>query len=352
MFGKNIFKNEDGTLKPINITLFVCLIVALIMAFFLKDTNVFKPNLNRTTTTNPISTTTIALCKDCSFEFSKKSIEIEAGTEVPLEDIMDYQNIELNKITFKSDDTSIVKIASHEGKLYLASQEEVGSTKITAEFEDMSSTLEVSVIATTIKEAHLTDTIYFAYRGKKNKIDIDVTPKGADYKLLKLSTENPDIAEFNEKGELVGKEIGETKIFLNTNQKVSSDAEETNENVEERLCYVIDNMITIKIKEGSTYKEQSEYLYRGTYTGEVSVALSIEDNENVGYTGDSIEWEVISQGSMNGEVSFQGLAQNNVDYIYIVKVTFNQEEAMDENKITVYFKLPDGSKNRLIINKQ
>lgn len=360
MFSKNLFKNEDGTLKPIRITLFVCFIVALIMAFFLKDTNVFKPNLNRITTTNPISTTTIAICKDCSFEFNKKTIDVEPGTEVPLDDIMEYKNIDLNQISFTSEDTQIARIVSHKGKLYIKAEEIVGTTKIKGELDNKKTEIEVIVKATKIKEAHLSDKLYFVYVNKNNIIDVETIPKGADHKLLKLSTDNPDIAEFNEKGELVGKMVGEVKIYLETTRELTEEEKKlettgtiVDRNVkEERICYVVNNKITVKVKEGSTFKETNEYKYRGTYSGDISIALSIEDNLGENLTGDDIKWEIIPQGSMNGTISYEGKAANNVDYLYKVGVSFNEEEAMEENKITVYFTLPDGSKTRLVIIKQ
>ena len=335
------FKNPDGTYNAINVFVVVTVITFVLLFLLCKsllfDKTITSVGVTQTTTT----TAEWNLCKDCSVVFKTDSIEMEANTDEKIKNIIEVKNITVSSVKYSSSDKNIVDIKNTDGDYKLVAGNEVGKAVVTATAGDVTAEITVHVKASKITSAKFTNTVYYAYVGKKTKLDIETSPKKAPFSLLNISSDNEDIGYFDEENNFIGKQIGETKITLNQGDKSST-----------AVVNVIKNKIIIKVKDDGKYQEMSEYKYPSNIDNFVELCVKFEDNENAGYDQNSITSNVISAGKIETTISSEGPYTLDTNaYIFKAHIKIDQTSDSKDNYSIITFSLPDGSKATIKITK-
>ncbi len=336
------FKNPDGTFNAINVFVTVTVITFALLFLLVKsllfDKTITSVGVTQTTTT----TAEWNLCKDCTIAFKTESIDMEANTDEKLKNIVEVRNINISSVKFTSSNKSIVEIKNTDGDVKLVAGDEVGKAVITATAGDVTTELTVNVKASKVTSAKFTNKVYYAYVGKKTKLDIETSPKKASYKLLNLTSDNETIGSFDDDNDFVGHEIGETKVTLTQGEETST-----------AVVNVIKNKIVIKVKEDGKYKEMSEYKYPSNINNFVELCVKFEDNENQGFTQNSITYNVVSAGKIETTISSEGAYTLDTNsYIFKAHVNIDQTSDETDNYSIITFGLPDGSKATIKITKE
>jgi len=336
------FKNPDGTFNAINIFVFV-FVLSFILLFLLCRNLIFEEKeesqVYTTTTTKQLEW---KACEDCSVMFKLSSIEMQANSEEYLKNIVEVKNAVVGNVNYSSSDNSIVEIKNTTGDIALVAGNKIGKATITAKIGDSKAVLEVNVVTTKVEKAKFKNNYYYAYLGKKTKLDIETSPLNAPLKLLDLKSDNEEIGTFDEENNFIGKQVGETKVTLTQNKEMTT-----------AVVNVIKNKITIKVKIDGKYQEMTQFEYPSNIDNYIELCIKFEDNDLVGYDQNSIITNVASVGKMNVTLSSEGpytLDKNS--YIFKAHIKLDQSVESTENYSNITFALPDGSKSTIKITKE
>ena len=339
---KKIFFNEDGTIKVLVSSLAVFLVlflVVIIIAFLMGDSKPAEPIT--TTTTKKTTTTTIKLCNGCKVHFKNSTITLEANKEVDLTELIDLEKVNVRALKFTIADPSLLEVKGEGEKVILKTLDKVGTTTITAQYDDVETTMNVIVSQNYIASASLGNRAYYAYLNRETPLNLDISPQGMPLTTLDLSIADEAYASLTETNEVIGKQIGETKINLNMNGTLTS-----------APLYIIDNRILVKLKKETEYEEVDTITITNTINTTYDISIQIEDRNNAGYNASSLKFDYINAGSLSSNVTFIGndpLDDHN--YFYRINLTYDSGVTSMENYSLISISLPDGSKTRVKITR-
>lgn len=340
---KNLFFRKDNTIRMETVycllaIIFTIFIIIICMLCRLDRGVTYRGN---DTTTTTKTTTTMIVCKDCSFSFKDKEISIKPDHTYLLKDLIDLNKITLKAIKFIVDDSSLIKIETNKnGEVVLKTLNKVGHAKVTAKYNDMEDSMDVSISQAEYESAVFKNNTYYVYEKEKSQIDLLTNPEGALASTFIIESSNPNIVSFDEKNNIIGKSLGEAIIKLNY-KNIESTA----------VVYVINNRLNIKVKENETFNYYDEYKYVSSYDGFIYLSVTLEDRNNMAYNNTNIQSNVENHGKMNMNVEYveKNIYEPN-SYIYKVSINTIENNSVD-NYGYVIFTLSDGSKSRIKISR-
>lgn len=341
---KKLFKNDDGTFKVLNVTLFSFILTTLILGLmctpllFQEKAKTYVPEHK---TTN-VQGQDIKICNNCDIEFYNKKTSLAVGEGIKVKDLIDLKDVDFANVKFTFSDDKYLSKRQIDGEYYFYANDIVGDVKITATYRDYKTEMTISIESNTIVSASFDKDIYYVYKGGSSLLDITTKPVGASISLLDLSSSDESILKFDSSNKAVGVSTGEAEVTLKVGEK------ETTAKV-----YVLVNMISVKAQIDGLYKEMDEYTHSSSAkTYNLYLAVKPEDNEKKGYTNEDISVSVKNEGSISGIVSFDSVynAENNT-YIYKVVLDFDSSKTSQYNRCVIKFSLPDGSVKYFTIKK-
>lgn len=341
---KKLFKNDDGTFKVLNVTLFSFILTAFILGLmctpllFQEKAKTYVPEHK---TTN-VQGQDIKICNNCDIEFYNKKTSLAVGEGIKVKDLIDLKDVDFANVKFTFSDDKYLSKRQIDGEYYFYANDIVGDVKITATYRDYKTEMTISIESDTIASASFDKDIYYVYKGGSSLLDITTKPVGASISLLDLSSSDESILKFDSSNKAVGVSTGEAEVTLKVGEK------ETTAKV-----YVLVNMISVKAQIDGLYKEMDEYTHSSSAkTYNLYLAVKPEDNEKKGYTNEDISVSVKNEGSISGIVSFDSVynAENNT-YIYKVVLDFDSSKTSQYNRCVIKFSLPDGSVKYFTIKK-
>lgn len=339
---KKFFRNIDGTFKVINVSVFVFvltfgILTALSLPLFLQDKA--EPTTNNKTT-SAVQSNDLVSCKNCAIEFYKKEMELAVGERVKIKDIIDLKDVDLINVSFSFDD-KYLKRESIDGDYYLVTKEAIGSSEIVATYQKYTTKMTIKVVSDTVTSASFEKDIYYLYTGSTDELAITTVPSGASVKLVDFESDDEEVISFNSNHKAVAKKVGSATIKLKAGDSVDS-----------AKVYVMDNMISVKLKVDRVYKEVDEYKHGSAATMNYFLAVKFEDKKNAGYKREDISTSVEDKGSISSVVSFDSVySADSSTYIYKLVVKYDSTVIAEDNYSIITFKLPDGSLKQFKIYK-
>ena len=348
---KSFFVNEDGTLIIPTITFVVVCITSIIVFLGVKNSVSFSDPAPKTTqkqSGGDKSTTSTAEfneeCKGCILSFMRQIVEVEANSEIDLNDILTYKNLSPFYIKYRSYDEELISVDSNKLKVKVLNA--VGETNLTAYYQNLTTSIKIIIDQKYVSDADFDHRINYIYPNEVADLDVTLYPKGIDRRYLRMVSLDPSIVDIDESGHVVGKQIGKATIRFDIDA-VEEDKQKTT------VVYVVNNKMKLLYKNDSYYVEDSVTEYNSKINGFVYIGIKFEDREGKGYTAeDNLTVEHVDYGclSVNGEIEPNGVNPGTEQdaspmYIYKVPVRFNADtyDEKGSNKIEITFKLPDGS---------
>lgn len=340
---KKLFFRRDNTIRMETVYSLLAIIftIFIIIIYLLSRLGRGITYRGDETTTTATTTTTMVLCKDCSFSFKEKDIRIKPDNTYLLKDLIDFNNITLKTIKFTVDDQSILKIETDKkGEVVLKTLNKVGHVKITAKYNDMEDSMNVSVAQAEYNSAIFGSNTYYVYEGETSPLNLITNPEGAPASTFIIESSNPNIVSFDQKNNIVGKSLGEAIIKLKYKNTESN-----------AVVYVINNRLNIKVKENESFNYYDEYKYVSSYDGFIYLSVTLEDKNNMAYNNTNIQASVENYGKMNMNIEYveKNIYEAN-SYLYKVSINTVENDSKD-NYGYVIFTLSDGSKSRIKISR-
>ncbi|HQC83566.1 MAG TPA: hypothetical protein PLB45_01665 [Bacilli bacterium] len=340
---KNIFVNEDGTIKMATTLIFVTIfntVILLLLFSTLFTTENITSNNKVTTTTEALekSTTTIKVCNDCKINFNLSSIDVIVNGSTDINSFIDLDKISLQNVNFTIGDESYITIDAYGSTFMINAKGKVGSTVVTAYYGDVSSTFTVNVVDASSRTVTFTDDIYYCYLKRTLKADLSTYPYGSTLGTVTYDSADKNIVTANKKTNSFScKALGETTISLNDGN-----------NTDTATVIVNTNMVTIKVLNGSKYVEKNHYNYPSDTSSTIKLSVTIEDKGLKGYNHSSLSVDVVNQGSMSTTLNYTEDSSVSKTYLYDANVNLSDNSG---GSSTITFKLPDGSMGRINIVK-
>lgn len=331
---KKFFRNIDGTFKVINVTVFsfvltAAILTALCIPMFLQDK---ADPTSGTKKSSSVSNNDFVTCKDCDIEFYDKELEISVGDKVKIKDILDLKGVNLINVSFKYDE-KYLKREQIDGEYYFTTKDILGSVEITASYQEYTTKMTIKITSKTVNSAKFNKEIYYLYTGDSTLLDITTSPVGVSAKLIDFESSDESIVSFDSNNKAVGNKAGSATITLKVGD-VSDTAK----------VYVMDNMISVKLKVDGVYKEVDEFEHGTAVTMNYYLAVKFEDKKNAGYTKEDLTTTVEDSGSLSSVVSFDSVySADSSTYIYKAVVKYDSKAIAEDNSSIITFKLPDGS---------
>ena len=341
---KKLFKNEDGTFRVLNVTVFSFLLTTFILGLmcipllFQEKAKTYVPERKTTS----VQGNDIKTCKNCDIEFYNKKTTLAVGEGVKVKDLIDLKDVDFANVKFTFSDEKYLSKRQIDGEYYFYANDIVGDVKVTATYREYKSEMTISIVSDTVISASFDKDIYYIYKGAATSLDITTKPVGVSSSLLDLSSSDESILKFDSSNKAVGVSPGEATVTLKVGEKEST-----------AKVYVQVNMISVKAQVDGLYKEMDEYTHTtSAKTYNLYLAVKPEDNEKKGYTNEDISVSVKNEGSLSGVVSFDSVynAENNT-YIYKVVLNFDSSKTSQNNSCIIKFELPDGSLKYFTIKK-
>lgn len=330
-----VFKNEDGTLKSIKLSIFNFSIILLILVLFslpvlLRDKAEYSPK--NTTTTTVAGNGDFLTCKECNIEFYTKSINLKYGEKIKIKDILDLKDVPIQSVKFSYDSEYLEKRVI-DSEYYFITSNSVGETTIKATFDKYESSIKVNITSDTVSNASFKKKNYYVKTQKDLLLDIETTPKNIDLSLLKYSSLDESVVKFvNNNNTVNGITAGKATVKL-----------EYNGISDEATVYVLNTDFTLKVKVDGKYEEVDEYKLDKVSNGQI-VYLQVKINDNTDYNQDNIKVSETNSGSISSKVSFDEVwSVDGKSLIYKAVMSYDPTKNSDDNSSVISFILPDDS---------
>lgn len=340
-----VFKNNDGTIKTLKITIFnfivTCLLLGLLSFPMIFGDKAESYKSNKTTSTTQAGGDFLP-CKECDIEFFNKSINLDFGESVKIKDILDLKDVSLQSVKFTFDSNYIEK-KTIEGEYYFTTSLSVGETTIKASYDKYDTTLKVNIKSDSIKSASFKQSVYYVKTLGELELGVDVIPKNSDLSLIKFTSLDESVAKFDSDNKIKGVTGGKTKVKLSY-----GDSEE-----HEATVYVMNTNFSLKLKVDGKYSELDEYKIEKVTSSNLVMYVAIKILDDSNYGNDDFTITEVSNGSISTKTSFDEVwSIDNQSLIFKVVInydaTLNSEE---DNSSTISFKLPDNSEKTIRIYK-
>ncbi len=329
------FKNEDGTLKTLKVSIFNFLITFIILVLIslpvlLKD----KANytFKTTSTTEVAGNDSIVVCKDCSLEFKSKSINLKYGEKIKISDILDLKDLAFQYVKLDFDSNYLEKKLI-DNDYYFVTSNSVGETVVKAYYENYETSIKVNITSDSIISAKFKKKTYYVKTLNDLKLDIETTPNNSDLSLIKYTSLDESVLKFvNNNNTVRGITSGSTKVTL-----------EYKDIKDEATVYVLNTDFTIKVKVDGKYEELDEYKLNKVSNGQV-VYIQIKLSDNSSYNEDAFTINEISNGSISSKTTFDEVwGVDNKSLIFKTVLSYDPSKTGNDNSSIISFKLPDGS---------
>lgn len=316
---KNIFVNEDGTIKlkvvvyTIGIFLFL---VLLLMYFISQSTSSITDGNEEQVHVSEKTTTTMLLCKDCKMSFIRDSYDAKTNEEINLNNLLELKSINIRNIKLSGYDEGLIEIKSSKEGLVIKTLNKLGSTKIKASYQDKESEMTINVFSDVIKSAKMIDN-YYVYLDDFAQLTLETDPENVDASFFNVFSDDESIAKVNGSS-IIGVSLGKTRLNLKYADVLSSS-----------YVYVIKSRIAIYLMEGNSLKEYSTYK---TNTKSFNILVKSLDKD---ITKDDLTYTID-----NGKIEYiePDIEEPN---------TFKYSVDLSENNAYMEFTLSDGSKTGL-----
>ena len=328
-------KNEDGTMNLLPVVIIVTALCGVCFYFVfssLTKTNSTTPTFDdRTVTTRSTEKTTIQLCNDCSMSFTQESYDVSTNGTIDLETLVKLDKVGINFVKFSVTDESLATIKPKNGTFMLNTGNNAGTVTLKAEYSTLTSVATLNVVNPTNTSISFKYPYYVIKKGGYVDPEIVTYPLGLKINDAKYNcNEMPDnpIGVDEGSGRISGNNVGEnianiTKDGMKASTKV----------------YVVENYITIKVKNGNQYKAIREY-YPSNNIFDILVVL---DNNKNDYTDKDLSVYKVD-GSLDVSAAYVSKGSEVNSYVYHV-------EAPGSGEATLKVQLSDGSFNFLVIKK-
>lgn len=331
---KKLFCNENGTIKVVNVIILVDIIVAIILLFMVKS--IFGTLSNavdiKKKTSTTMTTTTIDLCNGCKISFNREILNVNPGNTYILEDFLNLEKVNMKYVKFEISDESLAKMTIKDEKVAIQILDSLGNFTLKASYYSESSSIEVDINSDKLLDITFDQNIYYVKNGGKLPLKYELNPKGFNATSIDIKIANPEIAEYDTNGNIVGKKIGKTYLSISSS------------NITKTIpVYVVNSNITVKVKENFLFRDLKNISYNRNKNEDIEILLMLE---NTDLSNNDITYEVISDGDM--AVNLEYIKKNTEfpnSYEYRVKVSSNDINISYPQKgATIIFSLSDGSK--------
>lgn len=316
---KNIFVNEDGTikLKAVVYTIGIFLFLVLLLMYFIsQSTSSITDGNEEQVHVSERTTTTMSLCKDCKMSFIRDSYDAKTNEEINLNNLLELKSINIRNIKLSGYDEGLIEIKSSKEGLVIKTLNKLGSTKIKASYQDKESEMTINVFSDVIKSAKMIDN-YYVYLDDFAQLTLETDPENVDASFFNVFSDDESIAKVNG-GSIIGVSLGKTRLNLKYADVLSSS-----------YVYVIKSRIAIYLMEGNSLKEYSTYK---TNTKSFNVLVKSLDKDII---KDDLTYTID-----NGKIEYiePDIEEPN---------TFKYSVDLSENNAYMEFTLSDGSKTGL-----
>ncbi len=338
-----IFKNEDGTLKTLKLSIFnffltLVILVLLCLPVLLKDKAEYTSKT--TTTTTASGNEGFKVCNECNIEFYSKSINLKYGEKIKIKDILDLKDVAISYVKFDTDGEYIEKKLV-DGDYYLVTTNSVGETTVKATYDKYETSIKVKITSDKILSAKFTKKNYYVKTLKDLELDIETEPKNSDLSLIKYTSLDESVVTFQNNNNTVrGITSGKATVKLQY-EDISDEA----------TVYVMNTDFTIKVKADGKYEELEEYKLDKISNGQiVYIQIKIDDTSN--YTQDDVKVNEVSSGSISTKTSFDEVwSVDNKSLIYKAVLSYDPSKNSTDNSSIITFKLPDNSEKSVRLCK-
>lgn len=302
--------------------------------------------------------------QEAFIHFSENSLLMKTNDEYNLKDIMRLENVDIQKLSFESNDDNIVSIEQQK----LISKNNVGSATITAKYNNLETKLLVIVENdekdSLVYSADIKQSEYYLFVGETLNVDYEYHPTYAsDIDFSWLSSDSDIVSTNNNK--ITGNKIGKATITLKNN-KTGCNVDEDYDcyDTSNATVYVVNHKIVFEYLDNNEYKKSyeisdsghSDYIHKlyetedydgvqkAKYTKDYYIRVTLSNLDNVIYTSDDLKMSTKNTGATNVAYSYIGKDEKIENaYLYKVTYTFDESKANSENHSDTTFTLPDGS---------
>ena len=173
---KKLLFNDDGTIKMYTVYsgLTIIVFVLIVLIYLLTFLNRGVTEGRGLEKTKPTSTTTMVICKDCSFSFNEPEIRVKPEHTYLMKDLLSTKGVTIKSLKFRVDDQSLLKIETDKnGQVVLKTLNKIGHATVTAKYDDKEATLKVVVSQTDYNSAKFKYNTYYVYQGETKTLELD-----------------------------------------------------------------------------------------------------------------------------------------------------------------------------------
>ena len=312
------FKNKDGTVNSLPIvlifTIFAVSLHVLVFGFDFKKTVAPIVGDIITTQSKAPETTTIKVCNGCSMRFNVNSVDISTNGTLDIAEVITLDKVPLRSVTFESSDPNLFNVLAESGTFKIATGNMEGSAKLTAKYADIDITLVVNIMHPSKAEVKFKYPYYFCSLKEKISPEVVTYPYGYNTNGIEFSTADKKVISTSKgKNQLTGKAVGSATYSLEIGSIKAS-----------TTVYVVNNLITVKVSEGGSYKAVREVTPAGN---SMDIIIQFEDKNRENFTNNNLNITFDNQG-VNATATFVGKHSDINSYKYHVELSGTGKSVM------------------------
>ena len=303
------FKNEDGTVNALPIVaIFTIFSIALYIVLFgldIKEKIEEVQNEKEMPTIKSTEQATMSLCNGCTFGFTKESYDVSINGKVDLKEIMNVYKTSVNYMTFESENPELFTVEPLSSSFVIKTGNKTGSAKIIAKYVDKTAEATINVLSADNIRVRFKYNNYFVQKGKEITPEIDAYPLSVnlDDVVYCVNKSNEIISCSDNENKVQGYEVGKSIYTIRLGKQTAS-----------TTINVVENLITIKVNNGESYKPANEVNPSGNSFDFVLNYTDVNkdrfDNKDIDISFDS--------NPLNARVTYIGPDKTKNSYVYHV----------------------------------